>query len=362
MPEVLERAHRLVHEVFAPIAAKGEPGRLNRPLVRALGDHGLLELVFAGSAVELCELREGLAHGSTEAETALALQGLGGYPILSQARPGVREEWIPRLSNGEAVAAFALSEPEAGSDAANLSLQAKRDRDGFRLNGTKIWISNAPEADVYSVFARTSESGAKGITAFAVPRDSEGLSGQQLDLLAPHPIGRLDFDGVRVEANQVLGDLDGGFAVAMDTLDLFRPSVGAFAVGMGQAALDAAVAYTQEREAFGKPLAQFQAVSHQLAEMATEVQAARLLVREAATKYDSGARPVRKESAMAKLYATETAQRAVDVGIQVHGARALQKGHLLEHLYREVRAPRIYEGASEVQREIIARELFKEAG
>src|SRR5262245_60433364 len=361
MPEVLERAHRLGHQVFAPIAAMGEPGRLNRPLLRALGEHGLLELVFAGSAVELCELREGLAHGSTEAETALALQGLGGYPILSQARPGVREEWIPRLSNGEAVAAFALSEPEAGSDAANLSLQAKRDRDGFRLNGTKIWISNAPEADVYSVFARTSESGAKGITAFAVPRDSEGLSGQQLDLLAPHPIGRLDFDGVRVEANQVLGDLDGGFAVAMDTLDLFRPSVGAFAVGMAQAALDAAVAHTQEREAFGKPLSHFQAVSHQLAEVATEIEASRLRVR-AATKYDTGIRPVRKASAMAKLFATETAQRAVDVAIQVHGARALQRGHVLEHLYREVRAPRIYEGASEVQREIIARELFKEAG
>ena len=362
MADVLERARRLGHEVFAPIAAKGKPGRLNRPLVRALGDEGLLELVFAGSAVELCELREGLAHGSTEAETALALQGLGGYPILSRGRPAMRDEWIPRLSRGEVVAAFALSEPDAGSDAANLALQAKRDRDGFRLTGTKIWISNAPEADVYSVFARTSDRGAKGITAFAVPRDSDGLSGEHLDLLAPHPIGRLDFDGVRVEADQVLGDIDEGFGVAMDTLDLFRPSVGAFAVGMAQAALDAAVEHTQEREAFGRPLAGFQAVSHQLAEVATEIAAARLLVREAATKYDAGIRPVRKDSAMAKLFATETAQRAVDVAIQVHGARALQAGHLLEHLYREVRAPRIYEGASEVQREIIARELFKEAG
>ena len=362
MADVLDRAHRLGHEVFAPIAAKGDPGRLNRPLVRALGEHGLLESVFAGSAVELCELREGLAHGCTEAETALALQGLGGYPILSRGRPAVRDAWIPRLSSGDAVAGFALSEPDAGSDAASLELQAKRDRDGFRLTGTKIWISNAPEADVYSVFARTSETGAKGVTAFAVPGDSEGLSGAHLDLLAPHPIGRLDFDGVRVEADQVLGDLDGGFVVAMDTLDLFRPSVGAFAVGMAQAALDAAVGHTQEREAFGKPLAQCQAVSHQLAEVATEIQAARLLVREAATQYDAGVRPVRKASAMAKLFATEAAQRAVDVAIQLHGARALQKGHLLEHLYREVRAPRIYEGASEVQREIIARELFKEAG
>jgi acyl-CoA dehydrogenase len=159
----------------------------------------------------------------------------------------------------------------------------------------------------------------------------------------------------------VLGDVDNGFAVAMETLDLFRPSVGAFAVGMAQAALDAAVAYVQERRAFGRPLAEFQAVSHQLGEVATRVQAARLLIRDAAEQYDAGVRPVRKASAMAKLFATETAQHAVDVAIQVHGARALQKGHLLEHLYREVRAPRIYEGASEVQREIIARELFKEA-
>src|SRR6188472_179377 len=161
MAEILERVHRLGHEVFAPIATRGEPGRLNRPLVRALGEQGLLELVFAGSAVELCELREGLAHGCTEAETALALQGLGGYPILSRAQAAQREEWIPRLSRGEAVAAFALSEPDAGSDAAHLALRAKRERGGFRLTGTKIWISNAPEADVYSVFARTGDRGAK---------------------------------------------------------------------------------------------------------------------------------------------------------------------------------------------------------
>src|ERR671939_588951 len=189
MGDLLERSRRLGHEVFAPIAERGEPGRLNRPLVKALGDERLLELVFTGRAVELCELREGLAHGCTEAETALALQGLGGYPILSRGTRAMREEWIPRLSSGEAVAAFALSEPEAGSDAASLGLRAERDGDGFRLTGTKIWISNAPEADVYSVFARTSDDGPKGITAFAVPRDSEGLSGEHLNLLAPHPIG-----------------------------------------------------------------------------------------------------------------------------------------------------------------------------
>ena len=361
MGEVLDRARRLGHDVFAPLAQRGDPGRLNRRLIRKLGDERLLELVFTGSAVELCELREGLAHGCTEAETALALQGLGGYPILRAGRPEIRELWLSRLTSGEAVAAFALSEPDAGSDAASLTLRAERENGDFRLTGTKLWISNAPEADVYSVFARTSDEGARGITAFAIPRDSDGLTGEHLELIAPHAIGRLDFDGVRATPDQVLGEVGGGFALAMDTLDLFRPSVGAFGVGMGQAALDAAVAYTAERQAFGRPLARFQAVAHQLAEVATELQAARLLVRDAALQYDAGVRPVRKASAMAKLFATETAQRAVDVAIQVHGARALEKGHLLEHLYREVRAPRIYEGASEVQREIIARELYREA-
>jgi acyl-CoA dehydrogenase len=356
--DLLERARRLGHERFAEIAEQGEPGRLNRPLVKALGDEGLLELVFTGSAIELCELREGLAHGCTEAETALALQGLGGRPILRNAP--LRKEWIPRLAAGEAVAAFALSEPESGSDVASLTLRAEPDGDGYRLTGEKTWISNAPDADLYSVFARTSDNGAKGITAFAVLRDADGLTGEHLELVAPHPVGRLDFDGVRVEADHVLGEVDGGFAVAMETLDLFRPSVGAFGVGMAQAALDAALSHTAARQAFGRPLSDFQAVSHRLAEMATRVQAARLLVRDAAAQYDAGVRPMRKASAMAKLYATEVAQQAVDVAIQVHGAQALEKGHLLEHLYREVRAPRIYEGASEVQREIIARELYKE--
>jgi acyl-CoA dehydrogenase len=363
--ELFERARTLGHEVFAPLAGGGEPGRVNRTLLRALGEEGLLARVLPargeGSAVELCLLREGLAHGCTEAETALALQGLGGYPILRRARPPVRDTWIPRLAAGEAVAAFALSEPDAGSDAGALSLAAEPDGDGFRLTGTKTWISNAPEADVYTVFARTTEAaGSRGVTAFAVPRETDGLSGEALHLLAPHPIGRLQFDGVLVRPEQMLGELDHGFAVAMETLDLFRPSVGAFAVGMAQAALDAAVAHVTRRRAFGRTLAELQGVSHQLADVATRVLAARLLVHHAATSYDDGVRPVRREAAMAKLLATETAQEAVDVAIQVHGARALEHGHLLEHLYREVRAPRIYEGASEVQREIIARELFKE--
>jgi acyl-CoA dehydrogenase len=309
-------------------------------------------------ALELCLIREGLARYCTGAETAFALQGLGAHPVLVNGSPDLVADWLARVARGEAIAGFALTEPGAGSDVAALALRAERDGNVFRLTGEKTYISNAPDADIYSVFARTSE---RGLTAFAVPRTSEGLVGEPLSLLSPHPIGRLVFDGVAVPADHVLGDVDQGFKVAMRTLDLFRPSVGAFAVGMAQAALDAAVAHVTTREAFGGTLSRLQGVSHQLAEVATSVQAARLLVHSAASAYDHGIRPTTRAAAMAKLFATETSQKAIDVAIQVHGARALEEGHLLEHLYREVRATRIYEGASEVQREIIARQLFRAA-
>jgi alkylation response protein AidB-like acyl-CoA dehydrogenase len=354
----------VAREVLAPLARQGRPGRVNRPLVRALGEHDLLAPVLpldgTPSAARLCRIREALATESTEAESAFALQGLGGHPILARGPAAVVDRWVPAIAAGEAVAAFALTEPDAGSDAASLRLEARRDGDGWRLTGVKTWISNAPEADVYTVFARTSDAGARGVTAFVVPGDAEGLTGAPLELISPHAIGTLEFDGVRVEADEVLGPVDGGFRVAMETLNLFRPSVGAGAVGMAQAALDAAVAHTQARQAFGKQLREFQAVSHSLADIATQIEAARLLVTAAATAFDGGAANVPKLSAMAKLFATETAQLAVDRAIQVHGAAALEAGHLLEHLYRDVRALRIYEGASEIQREIIARELYRD--
>lgn len=346
-------------------------GAVNRPLVAALGDHGLLRGLFGGTpdepardaaALQLCLLRETLATVTTEAETALALQGLGSYPILQSGSPALVDRWIPAVVAGTAVAAFALSEPDAGSDAAALSLAATPDSDGsWRLHGEKTWISNAPEADVYSVFARTGPDGARGVTAFAVSGHADGLSGQRLDMLAPHAIGRLDFDGVRVTTDDVLGEVGGGFAVAMRTLDLFRPSVGAFAVGMAQAALDAALDWALTREVYGDLLIRQQSVEHTLAEMATRTEAARLLVRSAASTYDDGAPAARitQSAAMAKLFATETAQWVVDQAVQLHGARGLQQGHLLERLYREVRAPRIYEGASEVQRTIIGRGLVR---
>ncbi|MDQ8703607.1 acyl-CoA dehydrogenase family protein [Streptomyces sp. LHD-70] len=362
----------LAAERLRPLAEVGEPGRINRPLVRALGELGLLERLFSSGSLELCLMRESLAYGCTEAETALALQGLGAHPVHAHGSPAQRARWLPQVREGSAVAAFALSEPDAGSDAAALALAAERDTgagsgsgaghgsaDGWRLTGEKCWISNAPEADFYTVFARTTPgAGARGVSAFLVPADRPGLTGTPLDMISPHPIGALAFDGVRVSRDDLIGEVDRGFRVAMGTLNLFRPSVGAFAVGMAQAALDATLSHTSQRRAFGGTLKDLQSVAHQVAELATRTEAARLLVYAAAAAYDRGDPDVPRRAAMAKLLATETAQQVVDAAVQLHGARALQRGHLLEHLYREVRAPRIYEGATEVQRTIIAKELY----
>ncbi len=358
-----DHVRRQAAHTLRPLAEAGRPGRVNRPLLAALGELGLLARLFPEDgrrprALELCLLRESLARECTEAETALALQGLGAHPLL-HAR-ALADRWIPEVRAGRAVAAFALTEPDAGSDAAALDLRAERDGSGWRLTGEKCWISNAPQADVYTVFARTTPGArARGVTAFAVPADRPGLAGEPLEMLSPHPIGRLCFDGVPVGPDDLLGEADHGFRIAMDTLNLFRPSVGAFAVGMAQAALDAALAHAGQRTAFGGPLKDLQAVAHTLAEMATRTEAARLLVLAAAEAYDAGAADTPKRSAMAKLFATETAQYVVDAAVQLHGARALRRGHLLEHLYREVRAPRIYEGATEVQRTIVAKELYR---
>jgi acyl-CoA dehydrogenase len=378
-----ERVRSTASGQLRALAEAGTPGHVNRELIKAMGDSGLLARLFPGvgtgglsrsaAALDLCLLREALATQSTEAETALALQGLGSYPVLQSGRDEIVRRWLPAVAAGDAVAAFALTEPEAGSDAAALALRAEPDGPGWRLTGEKIWISNAPEADFYTVFARTTpDAGARGVSAFLVPADRPGLGGEHLDMISPHPIGRLVFDGVPVRPDELLGEQDRGFRVAMRTLDLFRPSVGAFAVGMAQAATDAAVAHAGTRTAFGGPLKDQQAVSHLLAEMATRTEAARLLVYAAAAAYDAAAgaagaggaggvsgKGLAAKAAMAKLFATETAQFVVDAAVQIHGARALRRGHLLEHLYREVRAPRIYEGASEIQRTIIARELYR---
>jgi acyl-CoA dehydrogenase len=361
----LKAEHRELHEQtlvlgaekLEPVAQAGTPGRVNRELTAALAEAGLLQRLFAGErigAIELCLIREALGRTCGEAENAFTIQGLGASPILTDGSEALRAEWIPAVAAGTAVAAFALTEPEAGSDVRSMTLAAEPDGGGgYRLSGEKLWISNAPEADVYTVFARAPE----GITAFAVPGASDGLSGEPRQMLAEHPIGSLSFDSVPVPAGNVLGEPGAGFKVAMRTLDLFRPSVGAFAIGMAGAALDIAVDYARTRETFGKPLSRHQAVAHRLADISARVAAARLLVHQAAAAYDAGAGDPAL-AASAKLVATEIAQEAVDAAVQFHGASGLEAGHPLEHLYRHVRAPRIYEGASEIQREIIARRLF----
>ena len=363
--DLYERTRELASDTLAPIAAAGPSDRVNRPLVAALAEHGLLARLFERdevSAIELCLIREALARACTEAETAFALQGLGAYPIVQAGQADLQAEWIPQVAAGTAVAAFALTEPDAGSDPAALSLHASPDgAGGYVLTGEKLWISNAPEADIYTVFARTeAATGARGLTAFAVPGDAPGLSGEPREMLAPHAIGSLTFDGVRVGPGQVLGEPGAGFRVAMRTLDLFRPSVGAFAIGMARTALELAASHAIIRQTFGKPLSAHQAVAHRLAELHAQTEAARLLVHQAALAHDVGT-PDPALAAMAKLLATEVAQAAVDAAVQFHGAVALEQGHPLEHLYRDVRAPRIYEGASEIQREIISRALFRAA-
>jgi alkylation response protein AidB-like acyl-CoA dehydrogenase len=361
--ELTAEAERL-GVTLLPVAEAGHAGRVNRELVSALGAAGMFERIFATdgvTATDLCHIRQGLARVCPEAETAFAVQGLGGAAIHLSGTDTVRADWLPALRSGEAVAAFALTESGAGSDAASLATVAEPDGDGYRITGEKTYVSNAPDADIATVFARTTPGGgAKGVTAFAVPIAGDGITGGSIEMISPHAIGRWEFDGVFVAGDHVLGEVDSGFRVAMETLDLFRPSVGAFSLGMAEAALRIAVEHAATREAFGTTISEFQGVSHQLADVKVSLEAARHLVYDAAAAYDDGdGAALTGKAAMAKLFATEAAQGAVDVAIQVLGARGLEADSTLAHLYKEVRAPRIYEGTSEIQRNIIARELFR---
>jgi alkylation response protein AidB-like acyl-CoA dehydrogenase len=332
------RVARIGRDVLRPLAdAWGERDALNRDLARTLGREGLFPLLvpaaFGGAldgtlrSVTLCLVREELARTCPAAEELFAIQGLGSYPIVLAGSDAQQARFLPSLARGEQVPAFALTEPEAGSDAAGLSMRAERDGGAWVLTGTKRFISNAPEADLYVVFARTApERGAKGISAFLVPRDAPGLGGAPLHTLAPHVIGELRLDRCRIPADHLLGAEHGGWRVAMDTLDVFRASVGAQAVGLAQAAFDLALAHAKRRTQFGQPLAQFQLIQAKLADMATEIRAARLLVHAAARRRDGGAARVTLESSMAKLFATEMAHRVVDQAVQIHGGAGVLLG------------------------------------
>ncbi len=339
-------------------------------LVKALGRGGWLKPAIAGKqhggAAEeidtrtICLLREELAWHHGLADFAFAMQGLGSGAISLKGTPEQQAAYLPRVAKGEALAAFALSEPDAGSDVAAMQCSALATADGYRLNGLKTWISNGGIADFYVVFARTGEApGARGISAFIVDADSPGLEiAERIDVVAPHPLATLNFNNVLVPHAKRIGAAGEGFKVAMATLDVFRTSVAAASLGFARRALDESIAWAKQRKMFGGTLADFQITQSKLAQMATLLDAATLLTYRAAWLRDQGQR-ITQEAAMAKMTATENAQQIIDMAVQMHGGMGVKKGCIVESLYREIRALRIYEGATEVQQLIIGRDLLK---
>ena len=332
-----------------------------RALLRLLGEGGWLKPIFELDLRGCCLLREALGEASPLADAVFALQGLGTTPILLNGSEAQKVRWLGPIAAGRVMTAFAMTEPEAGSDVANISTTARRDGTGYILDGAKTLISNAGIADLYTVFASTDRSkGPKGISCFLVPADAPGLrfAGAQV-LSAPHPLGELAFEGCRVPADALLGEEGRGFGIGLAALDRLRPTVAAAACGMAARALAEALAHVKRRQQFGKPLAEFQLVQQKLARVATELTAARLLVYRAAYEKDQGQARITSEAAMAKSFATEMAQRAVDDAVQLIGGRGALADHPVDRLYRAVRALRIYEGTTEIQQLIIAGELLK---
>jgi acyl-CoA dehydrogenase len=338
-----------------------------RKLVAALGRGGLLKLCVADGGKlpdvrSLALVRALLASCSGLADFAFAMQGLGSGGISISGSDAQKAEWLPKVASGEAIAAYALTEPETGSDAANIAMTARRDGDGWALTGEKSYISNGTMADLLTVFARTGspQDGARGISAFIVRGDDPGLKvAERIEVIAPHPLARLSFDGVRAELLGAEGD---GFRIAMQTLNLFRVTVGAAAVGFASRALNEAIQFAMTRKLGAGTLADNAVTQEKLGEMATAIDASALLIARAAWQQDIGKSDNRRAAAMAKLHATDEAQKVIDMAVQMHGGLGVTKGAKVEELYREIRALRIYEGASEVQKMIIARDLLKEKG
>src|ERR1043166_820175 len=340
---------------------------LARHLVGLLTSAGLMGYAVAETQLDirsLCLIREELSYSSSLADLAFVMQGLGTYAIAKAAPDHVREFWLSRAANGKAIAAFALTEPDAGSDVASLQTTARRDGETYVINGRKRFISNAGIADFYLVFAKTGtrDDGRPVISAFVVGSKMHGFRVvERTPLLAPHPIGEIALDQCHVPAEGMVGSGGDGFKLAMETMDTFRASVGAAACGMARRALDQAVRYSSNRKQFGRLLCEHQLVQAKLADMITELDAARLLVYRAAYVKDSGADRITREASEAKLFATEAAFRIIDSAVQIHGGTGLVSGTVVERLYRDVRALRIYEGTSEIQKLVIAGQLLKEA-
>lgn len=349
----------------------GETNVVNREILKFLADQGLLSLTVPGkygsgppnmSLVSFCLVREELARTCPNAELIFTMQGLGAGPIVVAGNETQKEKFLPAVASGHKVITFALTEPSGGSDVASILTRAERKGDSYLLNGSKTFISMAPDAEVYAVFAKTDPAkGSKGITGFIVEKGFPGfVPGERLDLIAAHPIGSLYFEDCLVPAANRLGEEGEGFKIAMQTLDFFRTTVGACAVGYAQAALEESLRYAKTRSAFGQTIGRFQLVQAKLADMATKISAARLMVFRSAFLRDRGKKSVSQESAMAKLYATETAHQVIDQAVQIFGGYGVCKGYLVEKLYREIRALRIYEGTSEIQHLVIANQLLKE--
>ncbi|MEO7504502.1 MAG: acyl-CoA dehydrogenase family protein [Sphingomicrobium sp.] len=336
-----------------------------RALVHNLGEAGFLKLAVADGdrapdVRSLAIARATLARASGLADFAFAMQGLGSGAISLAGDAEQRADWLPGVAAGSAIAAFALTEPDTGSDAANISTCAVRDGDDWVIDGEKSYISNGTIADVITLFARTSDDGAKGLSAFILPVPTTGLSvAERIHVIAPHPLARLRLDGVRLPASAMIGAPGDGFAIAMRTLTLFRVTVAAAALGFARRALDEALAFATTRKLGQATLADNAVTQATLAEMATRIDASALLIARAAWTQDTQKRDNRRFAAMAKLHATEEAQKVIDMALQLHGGLGVTKGAKIEELYREIRALRIYEGASEVQRLVIARDLLK---
>jgi acyl-CoA dehydrogenase len=360
----LDARHEALSAHAAKVAESLEHQEDPRQLVGWLAEAGLLAACvpsqFGGRGNvelrELCVIRDALAYRSSLADTMFAMQGLGSYPITLAGSDAQKHWLLPKVARGEAICAFAITEPEAGSDVSGVSTRAARAGDEWRIDGEKCFISNAGIADSYVVFARTSPDKHRGLSAFLVEGNAAGLSVEPVQLIAPHPIGIVRFSGCPA---QLVGEEGGGFSLAMQTLDHFRASVGAAALGLARRALDEAIGRARSRKQFGKPLAEFQATQMALAEMRLDVETSRLLVLQAAHAADASgaARPL--EAAMAKLHATEAAQRVIDRALQLHGGQGVVAGAVVERLYREVRALRIYEGTSEIQKLVIARHILR---
>ncbi|WP_346907667.1 acyl-CoA dehydrogenase family protein [uncultured Roseibium sp.] len=337
-----------------------------RALVAAMGEAGYLQHTGAEDGRldvrTLCLMRETLARHDGLADFAFAMQGLGTGAISLFGTPGQKAEWLPQTRSGQAISAFALTEPQSGSDVANSTMTATRDGDSYVLNGEKTWISNGGIADVYTLFARTGEApGARGLSAFILPAGLPGFEVvERLETIAPHPLATLRFTDCRIPASAMLGEPGQGFKIAMSVLDVFRASVAAAALGFARRALDEALARVTSRKVQGAPLFDLQMVQGHIADMALDVDASALLVYRAAWTKDSGAPRVTREAAMAKLFATDQAQAVIDKAVQLHGGDGVRSGETVEKLYREIRALRIYEGASDVQRVVIARQALAE--